>query len=141
MPLYEYKCGNPACEMEFEDLKKVGEDTALCKACGHVANKKMSRFASVIAGGTSNETVDMSIGRAAENRWSMFHDKQSKRHAGRVPQVFEQPKNSSGAYTPVMGLGDSKEKKTRGEYVSALQEHRQERSKKGQGQFDGPGDF
>ena len=42
---------------------------------------------------------------------------------------------------PVMALGDSGEKSKRKEYVGALQKHRKERAKRGQGQFDGPGSF
>jgi hypothetical protein len=42
---------------------------------------------------------------------------------------------------PVMGLGDKVQKEKRQEYTTALQEHRQEREKKGQPQFTEAGAF
>jgi len=141
MPLYEYKCGNPDCGLEFEKLSKLDEDTAPCEICGKPSKRKMSRFSAVMAGGSPVETVDMSIGREAEKRWKMVEEKQNKRRKGAKPGAVNIPRTQTGDYAPVMALGSSSEKEKRGEFVTALQEHRQERGRKGQGQFDGPGAF
>ena len=141
MPLYEYVC--KSCSYEFEELVNISTEDSevVCKNCGSSVERKMSSFASVIAGGTTNETVDMSIGREAEKRWQMHHDKQSKRRVNTPLTDVSLPQSKDGKYMPVMGLGDKGQREKRQEYSTALQEHRQERVKKGQGQFTESGAF
>jgi putative FmdB family regulatory protein len=141
MPLYEYKCR--ACGCEFEDLVGLNDEreSRPCKKCGNVAERKMSRFASVIAGGSGTEPVDMTIGREADKRWQMHYDKQAKRRGTEELKPVELPRTSDGEFMPVMGLGDKVQKEKRQEYTTALQEHRQERVKKGQEQFTESGAF
>jgi len=140
MAIYEYVCKKCGCE--FEELVNGSDDTAvICKSCGGITEKKMSRFAPVIAGGTSVEPVDMSIGREAEKKWQMYHDRQSARRANKNLEVIDVPKSADGKFMPVMGLGNTEEKAKRTEFVSALQEHRQDREKKGISQFSESGAF
>lgn len=141
MPIFEYQCN--VCGLEFEELlsSKESSDIMACKKCGADAPKKISRFSSVVSGGTSNETVDMTIGREAEKRWQMHQDKQAVRQKGKTLQTLDLPKTSDGKYMPVMGLGDKVEKGKRQEYTSALQDHRADRAKKGQSQFSEAGAF
>jgi len=101
----------------------------------------MSSFAPVVAGGTTVEPVDMTIGREANNRWQKYHDQQSKRRSGKELKTFDLPKSKDGKFMPVMGLGDKETVKGRKEYVSALQQHRKDRAAKGIGQFSGAGAF
>jgi putative FmdB family regulatory protein len=137
MPLYEYVC--KVCGCEFEELVSAKEEstTRPCKNCDNGAERKMSRFASVMAGGSSTEPVDMTIGREADKRWQMHYEKQSQRRGAEQLKTFELPKTEDGKFMPVMGLGDKVQKEKRQEYTTALQEHRQERVKKGQDQFSG----
>jgi len=142
MPLYEYKCA--ACGYEFEELaqKAEGAETMPCKKCKADAPRKMSAFAPVIAGGSTTESLDMAIGRQADQRWQQYGDKQSKRRAGRGLKVIDSvPKTSDGKFMPVMGIGNKADRSTRTEYTSALQEHRKERVKRGQPQIVGSGAF
>ena len=142
MPLFEYKCTD--CGSKFEvlvnDPKQVGETTE-CMNCGKEAVRQVSQFSHKTSGGSSNESVDMTIGRAAENRWQSYYDKQGKRHKKMSEIKIDQPKSNEGNFMPVMALGSKEERQKRKDYSSALKEHRSERVKKGQGQFDGPGVF
>lgn len=140
MPLFEYQC---KCGFEFEELVQSleGSETAKCRMCGAPAQKKISRFSSVIAGGSSNETIDMTIGREANKRWQMHTDKQAKRRGTKTLQQFALPKTKTGEFMPVMGLGNKVQKETRTEYAGALQDHRKRRIAKGQEQFDTAGVF
>lgn len=138
MPLYEYKC---KCGFIFEDLKKMDEDTASCKKCGGTAKRQMSRVASVVAGGSSNETVDMTIGREANERWQRYTDRQSSRRKNATLTPVSAPKSTDGKFMPVMALGSNEQRSKRAEFSTALQEHRKEREKKGQSQFSGVGAF
>jgi putative FmdB family regulatory protein len=142
MPIFEYKCEK--CGYKFEELTVKKEDTADvtdCKNCGGKAKRQFSSFSHTVKGGSFNESVDMSIGREANNRWQSYYDKQSKRHGDKKPEPVELPKTKDGKYMPIMGLGDKKEVKDRSEYVSALQDHRKQRQEKGLGQFTDKGSF
>jgi putative FmdB family regulatory protein len=141
MALFEFVCKSCGCEFEELITNKSENNVLPCKKCGKDAEKKLSRFSAVIAGGTSNEPVDMTIGREADKRWQMHTDKQSERQKGKTLQTFELPKTEDGKYMPVMGLGDKVEKEKRKEYTVALQDHRQERAKKNQPQFTEAGAF
>ena len=141
MPIFEYACNS--CGLEFEELvsSKDSLDVMACKKCGADALKKVSRFAAVVAGGSTNEVIDMTIGREADKRWQMHTDKQSERRKGKTLQTVDLPKTQDGKYMPVMGLGDKVEKSKRQEYSSVLQDHRAERVKKNQPQFTESGAF
>lgn len=139
MPLYEYKC--KSCGFQFEELVKKDSDSVKCSKCGAEAAKMISRFSSVITGGSINETVDMSIGREANKRWQTIHDRQSKRRGKKNLQDIPQPQAKDGKYMPVMALGGTSDRESRKEYTSALQEHRKKRVEKGIPQFSGPGEF
>jgi putative FmdB family regulatory protein len=141
MPVFEYSC--KSCGYEFEELVGKTEDDSkfTCKLCGNKVERKMSSFSSVIAGGSSTEPVDMTIGREAEKRWQMHFDKQTERRGDKPLDNVPLPKTEDGKFMPVMGLGNKDEKEKRQEYSSALQEHRQERTKKGQAQFSEAGPF
>jgi len=141
VPIFEYVCKSCGCEFEELINNKDESNVLACKKCGKEAEKKVSRFSAVMAGGTSNEPVDMTIGREAEKRWQIHTDKQSERQKGKTLQTFELPKTQDGKYMPVMGLGDKAEKEKRKEYSGALQDHRQDRIKKGLGQFSEAGAF
>jgi len=141
MPLFEYQCG--VCGLKFEELKgqKEESNTTPCLACKGDSVRLMSAFSPVVAGGTTNEPVDMTIGREANNRWQHYHDKQSKRHAGKEIKTFDMPKSPDGKYMPVMALGDKETVEGRKNYVGALQQHRKERVEKGLSQFKEAGEF
>jgi len=141
MPLYEYRCQECGCE--FEELINANDDTNFiaCKKCSKPAERQISRFSSVIVGGTATEPVDLTIGREAEKRWQMHYDKQNERRKDKTLETFELPKSKDGKFMPVMGLGDKVEKEKRQEYSTSLQEHRQEREKKGIPQFSDAGPF
>jgi len=141
MALYEYVC--KSCGYQFEELKtqKEVDSLVLCKLCGAPADKKMSSFAAVVAGGTSNEPVDMSIGREANKRWQQYHDRQVHRRKGRTLAPITVPKDKNGKFMPVMALGGNDDRVHRKEYSEALQGHREERMKKGRPQFSEPGPF
>jgi len=141
MPLYEYKCSE--CNLVFEELVKSaeGSESMPCVKCGKNAVRQISAVASSVKNGSPNETVDVTIGRAAERRWQDYYDRQSKRRGSKNLERFPQPQSNDGKYMPVMALGGKDEKKKRGEFVEALQEHRRKRVEKGIPQFSGPGEF
>ena len=134
MPIFEFEC---KCGYGFEELRtsKETSEVSTCKQCGGIAERKISRFSSVISGGTTTEPIDMTIGRAANQRWQQYHDKQSERRKDKSLENFELPKSKDGKYMPVMALGGNTEKKQRNEFSTALQEHREDRKKKGIPQF------
>ena len=141
MPIYEYECRT--CGLSFEELRGTKEesDVISCRSCGSEASRKFSSFSSAIAGGSTNETVDMHVGREANKRWQAYHDRQSKRRGSHELQNFDLPQTKEGKFMPVMGLGNKKEVTDRHEYVGALQEHRKERAAKGLSQFAEKGAF
>ena len=140
MPLFEYACEE--CGYEFEELitSSDNSDIIACKKCGSVSKKQISRFSASISN-SSNESVDMKIGREANKRWQSYMDMQSKRRGNQELKQFDIPKTQDNKYMPVMALGDSAERSNRQEYVGALQDHRKKRIEKGQPQFAGPGSF
>jgi len=137
MPLREYKCTK--CNYEFEELVK-SDGTIVCKKCKGDVELRVSAFSSVIEGGTSKEPVDMKIGREANKRWQMYHDRQTLRHelVGKKPEPIKLPE---GSLSPAMAVGTTKDKEKRNEYSSALNLHRKNRIKKGQRQFSEAGPF
>jgi putative FmdB family regulatory protein len=141
MPMFEYMCEK--CNFIFEELKNQHEDSSQtpCIKCGVSSQKIMSACAAIVNGGSTNETPDMYIGREANKRWQAYTDRQTKRRGDNKLEILESPKTSDGKYVPVMGLGDSKNRSDRKNYVNALQKHRTERKEKGIPQFNERGAF
>jgi len=141
VPLREYIC--KTCGYEFDELVGVNKDDSeiTCRICGGVVERKMSSFSAVVAGGTSNEPIDMRIGRDAENRWKALSERQAGRRGDKVPEPVSAPRDKDGKYIPMEVVGTKDEREKRKEYSGALQEHRQERMKRGQGQFTDTGAF
>jgi putative FmdB family regulatory protein len=139
MPLYEYKCEK--CGFEFEELifDKGNSSTTICKRCGVKANRKMSSFSSIVPN-SPNESVDVKIGKEANDRWQLYYDRQKKRRAGKELKEMELPK-VNGGYQPVMSLGTENEKRNRNSYSEILRRHKKERVERGQPQFSGTGSF
>jgi len=154
MPLYVYKCAD--CHLEFEELVGINKrkDPQPCKMCGKDSKREeVTNFAVNTTLNPKKDTIyspkeiDKVVGAAAEKKWmgyderwkKRYKDKQEKRWHGKKPELINIPKDPDGKYSPLMHLGDVKEKNTRKEFSEALQEHRKEREKKGLSQFDGPG--
>lgn len=137
MPLYEFEC--LSCGFEFEELANKKDMTAQCRKCGQDTKKKMSSFSSVVPG-SSNELIDVKVGRAAEKRWEMHHDRQDKRRKGKKLQELKVPKIGN-KFVPALALGSKEERTQRKDYSVALQEHRRNRKKRGQKQFSDAGSF
>jgi putative FmdB family regulatory protein len=136
MPLYEFEC--ESCGFEFEELSN-NNDSVGCKKCGGATKKKMSSFSSRVPG-SSNESIDVKIGREANKRWEMHHERQDTRRKGKELKDLEVPKVGK-EYAPAMGLGSKEQRTQRKEYSVALQEHRKRRKKRGQKQFSETGPF
>lgn len=136
MPLHEYKCKK--CGFEFEELVSTEDAKIVCWKCGGEVDQRMSAFSSVVEG---SESVDVRIGKEAEKRWEIHKNRQDERRSGKDFQPVVTPKTADGKYMPVMALGTKKEREKRGEYATALQEHREERTKRGQKQFSEVGPF
>jgi putative FmdB family regulatory protein len=154
MPLYEYKCVD--CGHEFEILTTYAErdDTRECTLCSKSALRKPASTFGVHSDLNprrdtivTNKEIDKVVGKASEQRWAGYDERwkaryearQQKRWKGKTPDQINLPKDSDGKYSPIMHLGDNKERSLRKEYSEALQEHRSEREKKGIQQFDSPG--
>jgi len=154
MPLYEYKCGK--CGHEFEELSSyINRDKdQKCKLCGELSIRKPASTFGVHSELDSrrdtiatNKEIDMVVGKASEKRWEGYDAKwkgryearQQKRWKGKTPEALNIPKDADGKYSPIMHLGDNKERSVRKEFSEALQEHRTERVKKGIPQFDSSG--
>jgi len=137
MPLYEYKC--KSCGFESEELVKNHETVMTCRDCGSLMERMVSKAATVIAGGSTNESVDMAIGRDADSRWKSYGDRQTERRKGQELKPVEVPQAGNKDFRPVMALGNTKNREDRKEYSAALKDHRRERESRGQGQFDGKG--
>jgi putative FmdB family regulatory protein len=154
MPLYEFKCTE--CSHEFEELIPYEQRDVIrsCKLCGKDSHRKAAslfgvhsdlnpRKDTIVTG----KEIDKVVGKASEKRWESYDDRwksryesrQQIRRKGKAPEVLNIPKDSDGKYSPIMHLGDKKERSLRKEYSEALQEHRAERKKKGIGQFDTSG--
>lgn len=155
MPMYTYKCAE--CGHEFDELVKysVRDEAQVCKLCGKVtgSRKEVTRFGISTRIDPKRETVysrkeiDKVVGSDAEKKWQgyderwrgRYEERQKKRWGDKEPGPVTIPKDSDGKYSPIMHLGDNKQRKFRKEYSEALKEHRAERKRKGIPQFDGPG--
>ena len=139
MPLYEYEC--KSCGYEFEELKNDKNDNHLtkCKKCECDAERKMSAFATIVEG-SPNESIDIKVGREAGKRWQMHRERQDKRRNFQSNQKLRNVKVPVDN-TPIMVLGNKEEQGKRGEFSTALQEHKKDRKKRGQEQFTETGPF
>lgn len=154
MPLYEFRC--KSCGHEFEEILSYNnrDGDVECKLCGGESErKKASSFGIHTTLDPKKDTIvtdkeiDKVVGDAAEKKWSGYDERwknrygqrQKKRWKGKNPESVNIPKDSDGKYSPVMHLGNKKQKALRKEYTEALQEHRAERKKKGLEQFDSKG--
>lgn len=154
MPMFEYKCSS--CGHEFEELiqSKDKNKEQFCKLCGKGSKRKEIYL---VSSSTtidprrdtvySPKEIDKVIGADTDKKWKgyderwkkRYEDRQQKRWKGQQPAPVNLPRDADGKFTPIMHLGDKKEREVRKEFSTALQEHRAERKSKGLGQFDGPG--
>jgi putative FmdB family regulatory protein len=154
MPLYEYKCVD--CSHEFEVLiSYVDRDNSrTCPLCIKPAVRKVASTFGVHSDLNprkdtivTNKEIDKVVGKVAEQRWAgyderwkaRYENRQKTRWKGKTPEPINLPKDSDGKYSPIMHLGDNRERSLRKEFSEALQEHRTEREKKGIPQFESPG--
>jgi len=148
MPLYVYKCQE--CGHEFEEIVTYNDRDSEkpCTMCGKDSRRvEVTPFAFSVKtdkGATlvSPKEVDKAVGEDAEKRWSWLENRKNRRLEGWKKGGLKDmslSKGRDGSFKPVSSLGDSKVRGLRQEYSEALAEHRAERSKKGEKQFDGPG--
>jgi len=151
MPIYCYSCSE--CELQFEELKGFDnrDSRTPCPDCG-ADSKRMEvtsfSFKSSVPDHrrdtlVSPKEIDLAVGAASEKSWEGYNERWKKRYeedrkkrwAGKTPQEINIPKDPDGKYSPIMHLGDKRERGLRKEYDSALKEHREERKRKGLSQF------
>jgi putative FmdB family regulatory protein len=153
MPIYTYKC--EACNFIFEELvsydKKDDVNCNLCKGKAHRGAAETFGINTTLNPKTdtiySPKEIDKVVGAESEKKWAGYDERwrqryearQQKRWKGMTPTPVNIPKDPDGKYTPIMHLGNSKDRELRREYSTALQEHRAERKKRGEDQFDAPG--
>jgi hypothetical protein len=138
-------------ELVSYDKRDSGVSCSLCK--GESTRSPAEEFGIKTSIDPKTETVytpkeiDKVVGEKSEKKWESYDtrwsqrykERQQKRWNGATPSEVNIPKDSDGKYSPLMHLGDSEQRRARSEFSEALQNHREERSKKGLSQFDGPG--
>jgi len=169
MPIYKYIC--EGCSLNFEEIVDFEESNKVkCPSCGYSSERQFPDSVSVKTTLdprrdtiVSPKEIDKVVGEDADKKREIiekrskgisggtfgfdkeYHDiyraRQKERRKGLEPKEIEIPKDPDGKYTPVMHLGDDKEKKIRKEFVDALEEHRAKRKEKGLAQFDEAGSF
>jgi putative FmdB family regulatory protein len=154
MPIYEFKCTD--CGHEFEEIIPYDQRDVIrsCKICGKDSQRKVASLFGVhtslnprLDTIVTNKEIDKVVGKESDRRWSSYDERwksryearQQVRRKGKTPEVLNIPKDSDGKYSPIMHLGDNKERSLRKEYSEALQEHRADRKKRGLQQFDSSG--
>jgi len=154
MPLYEFKCNG--CGHEFEDLTKYEDRDRdqKCKLCGALSTRKWASVFGIHSELNpkrdtivSPKEIDKVVGKLAAEKWegydarwkSRYKDRQEKRWKGKTPEPINIPKDVDGKYSPILHLGNKKQRVLRKEYSEALKEHRADRESKGIKQFDSPG--
>ena len=80
---YNYQCwvSDGGCGVKFSVEHLIGQapHTYLCPMCGKEAKKQLQGF-SIVHGKSSNKaSVDVVIGRNAEERWGRIHERKSTR--------------------------------------------------------------
>ena len=154
MPMYTYKCEN--CDFVFEELMSYDKrDSGVkCSLCGGSSVRNAAEIFGVhtILNAQTDtiytpKEIDKVVGSDSDKKWAgyderwrkKYEERQQKRWKGATPAPVNIPRDPDGKFSPLMHLGDDKQKSLRKEYSTALQEHRAERKRKGLGQFDGPG--
>jgi putative FmdB family regulatory protein len=150
MPMYTYRCEK--CGYSFQELKpyEKRDEGVACTLCGGVAQRNAAELFGIhttIDSRTetvyTDKEIDKVVGEASSKKWAMYEQKRKERKEkkwkGAEPKPINMPRGPDGKFAPLMSLGDNSEKSIRKEYVSALQEHRSARAKKGESQFEGPG--
>lgn len=102
MPLYEYNCAQ--CDMVFESLAYKGEDftKADCPKCKTSSLKLEvpSSFGFSFVGGTGTESIDKSIGRAAETGWERMGERTRIKNKIREKEGAKMLTQVDGNYIP-----------------------------------------
>jgi len=167
MPIYKYVCGD--CSLKFEEIVDFNKSNDVnCPACKSGAQRQFPDSISVKSTLdpkrdtiVSPKEIDQVVGADADKKRQVIEDRvknktrpkfgfdekyheqysarQAKRRNGLEPKEIAIPKDADGKYTPIMHLGDEREKKIRGEFVEALGEHRANRKAQGLSQFDDSG--
>lgn len=145
MPLYEYRCAT--CNYQFEEIVAYDkrDDKRPCPKCKAESERVVASTFGIASKADANATlvtpkeIDKAVGEDADKRRQYLEERRNKRRAGRVPEPIKVPTGKDGTLRPMEALGDSKTRALRKEYSVALSEHREERKRKGLGQFDGPG--
>lgn len=153
MPIYTYRCEK--CGYIFEDLVSFEkkDEVKICELCKSNAVRNAAEtfgVHTVLNARTdtiySSKEIDKVVGKDAEKKrgyneqWhKIYAERQKKRWKGTEPAPVNIPRDADGKFTPLMHLGDNKQRALRKEYSEALQEHRKERESKGIKQFDAPG--
>jgi putative FmdB family regulatory protein len=140
MPLYEYKC--TVCEHEFEDIVSYRDrdEGHICTLCGSKSiRKKVFLFGIHTRLDPKKDTIysgkeiDKVVGEATEEKWKgydkrwqeRYKKRQEKRWNGKKPEAVNIPKDNDGKYSPIMHLGNKKERTIRKRYTEAIQEHKE----------------
>jgi len=152
MPLYTYKC--TACRHEFEELVKYDNRDAFqaCKLCGKESTRKeVTLFGVSTKLDPKKDTIyspkeiDKVVGAESERKWMGYDERWRKKYSDRQSARWQGQETKTvmvsgdAGTSPIMQLGDNREKGVRREFSNALKEHRAERKKKGLSQFTGPG--
>jgi len=154
MPMYTYQCDQ--CGFVFEDLVSFDEkDTDItCSLCaGKAVRNAVETFGIHTTLNSRTDTIyspkeiDKVVGAESERKWAGYDERwrkkyeaqQQARWKGKQPTPVNIPKDADGKYSPLMHLGDPKERDVRKGFSKVLQEHRADRKSKGLDQFDGPG--
>jgi putative FmdB family regulatory protein len=156
MPIYTYKCSS--CGYVFEELvsyekRDEGVGCSLCKGAAVRSAAETFGISTTLNPQTdtiySNKEIDQVVGRESEKKWAgyneqwnrVYKERQQKRWKGAEPKMLDLPKDPDGKISPIMHLGDNKQKGIRKEFSTALQEHRAERQSRGEAQCDAPGNI
>lgn len=146
MPIYTYKC--TACGHEFDEIVKYDDRDVEypCKLCKKVSKRKVAvRFGLAVELNPQKDTVyspqeiDRVVGKDAEVRWQNLEERRKQRWKDAQDKKLIAERAKDGTVRPVEVLGSPNDQKFRKEYSEALKVHREEREKKGLGQFEGPG--
>lgn len=109
MPLYEYECNKGSCGLTFESLSIRGDtsNTAECPSCKSSSTKREvpTSFGFSFSGGTQNEVIDMSVGRASEAGWMRQQDRQAEKAKIRQKEGLLTVSKIDNKYVPLSKEG------------------------------------
>ena len=100
MPVYEFICKE--CGIRFDDyFPRIQEKyEANCPECGKLAERQeVHSFGFSFKGGTEAESIDMTVGRDAEKRWSQYHQRQEQKNKTKKESGFV-ARDPDGNYSP-----------------------------------------